>query len=84
MSITTLLLTVIMSFIIGTVADKISPFDMPGGWVGATVAGFIGAWIGPLLFGAWGPILAGFALVPSLIGAMLVVIVVGLVAKISK
>jgi uncharacterized membrane protein YeaQ/YmgE (transglycosylase-associated protein family) len=67
--------------VIGTVADKISPFNMPGSWAGAIVAGFIGAWIGPLLFGTWGPMVVGFSLVPALIGAIIVVIVAGIVAK---
>ena len=72
---------VIIAMVIGTVADKISPFNMPGSWAGAIVAGFIGAWIGPLLFGTWGPMVAGFSLVPALIGAIIVVIVAGIVAK---
>ena len=71
MSVITFILSVIMAMVIGTVADKISPFNMPGSWAGAIVAGFIGAWIGPLLFGTWGPMVAGFSLVPALIGPLL-------------
>lgn len=82
MSVITFILTVIIAMVIGTVADKLTPFDMPGSWAGAIVAGFIGAWIGPLLFGTWGPTLVGFSLVPALIGAIIVVIVAGILAKI--
>ena len=81
MSVITFILSVIIAMVIGTVADKISPFNMPGSWAGAIVAGFIGAWIGPLLFGTWGPMVAGFSLVPALIGAIIVVIVAGILAK---
>lgn len=46
--------------VIGMVAEKLTPFHMPGDWAGDIVAGFIGAWLGPLLFGTWGPMLLGF------------------------
>lgn len=81
MSLITFILSVVIAFIIGIVADKISPYRMPGSWAGAIVAGFIGAWIGPLLFGTWGPMIVGFSLVPALIGAIIVVIVIGMIVK---
>ena len=56
MSVTTFILSVI-------IADKISPASMPGRWAGSLVAGFIGNWIGPLIFGTWGPMVVGFSLV---------------------
>lgn len=82
MSILTFFIYAILAVVIGTVADKLSPFDMPGSWAGAMIAGFVGAWLGPILFGTWGPIVAGFALLPALIGAVIVVVVVGVFAKI--
>ena len=82
MDVVQFLFTIIVAMIIGTVADKLSPVRMPGSWAGAIVAGFIGAWIGPILFGTWGPVLASFSLVPALIGAIIVVIVAGILAKI--
>ncbi|MDQ1147365.1 putative membrane protein YeaQ/YmgE (transglycosylase-associated protein family) [Bacillus sp. SORGH_AS 510] len=81
MTIATFILSVIVALVIGIVADKLSPFDMPGDWAGAIVAGFIGAWIGPSLFGVWGPMVLGFSLVPSIIGAIIVVIVAGIIVK---
>lgn len=82
MDIIQFLLTALVAMIIGTVADKLSPVRMPGSWAGVILAGFVGAWIGPHLFGSWGPVLAGFSLVPALIGAIIVVIVFGVIAKI--
>ena len=63
MSVTTFILSVIIALVIGIVADKISPVSMPGRWAGSLVAGFIGNWIGPLIFGTWGPMVVGFSLV---------------------
>lgn len=81
MSVLAFILSVIMAMVIGIVAEKLSPFDMPGGWAGAIIAGFIGTWIGNGLFGTWGPIVAGFSLIPALIGAIIVVIIIGALAK---
>ena len=39
-------------------------------------AGLIGSSVGQSLFGSWGPSLAGMALVPSILGAVIVVAVV--------
>ncbi|WP_071396875.1 GlsB/YeaQ/YmgE family stress response membrane protein [Bacillus tuaregi] len=66
---------------IGYVAEKLVPFDMPGGFFGSILAGFIGAWIGHGLLGTWGPAIAGFYLIPALIGAVIIVVVAGLIAK---
>ena len=84
MSVTTFILSVIIALVIGIVADKISPVSMPGRWAGSLVAGFIGNWIGPLIFGTWGPMVVGFSLVPALIGAIIVVILAGILARLFK
>lgn len=81
MSLVDLIISAIFAFVIGTVAVKLVPYSMPGSWAGALVAGYIGAWIGPLLFGTWGPMVAGFSLVPDLIGAIIVAFFVGIIAK---
>ena len=39
-------------------------------------AGLVGSFVGQSLFGAWGPSLAGMALIPSILGAVIVVAVV--------
>lgn len=81
MSVISFLLAVFVAMVIGTVANKLSPFNMPGGWAGALFAGFVGTWVGQYFFGTWGPVIAGFALVPALIGAIIVVIVCGIIVK---
>lgn len=81
MEILSFLLSLFIAFIIGVVAEQLSPFDMPGGWAGAIVAGFIGAWLGEQLFGSWGPVVLGVPFIPALIGAILFVVGVGLLLK---
>jgi uncharacterized membrane protein YeaQ/YmgE (transglycosylase-associated protein family) len=81
MSVTTFILSVLMAMVIGTVANKISPFKMPGSWVGAIVSGFLGTLIGPHFFGTWGPMVAGFSLIPALLGAIIVIIIAGIFVK---
>lgn len=55
--------------------------DMPGGIIGSMIAGLIGAWIGHGLLGTWGPHLAGFAIIPAVIGAAIVVFLVSLLTR---
>ncbi|WP_443090051.1 GlsB/YeaQ/YmgE family stress response membrane protein [Bifidobacterium pseudolongum] len=46
------------------------------GWISNIIAGLVGSAIGEALLGHWGPQLAGTAIIPSLIGAIIVVAVV--------
>ena len=57
-----------IGFIAGAITKK-------GGAMGI-IAGLVGSSVGQALFGTWGPSLAGMALVPSILGAVIVVAVV--------
>ena len=46
-----------------------------GGFIGF-VAGLIGSVVGQKLLGTWGPTLAGMALIPSILGAVIVIAIV--------
>ena len=46
------------------------------GVIAKVVAGLIGSSVGQSLFGTWGPSLAGMSLIPSVLGAVIVVAVV--------
>jgi len=76
-----LLISIIMAIIIGFVADFFVKNSMPGGIIGSMVAGFVGAWIGNLLLGSFGPVVGGFAIIPALIGAILFIFVIGLLTR---
>ncbi|GAB5057353.1 GlsB/YeaQ/YmgE family stress response membrane protein [Companilactobacillus alimentarius] len=65
---------IIVGAVIGAVASMIINRDMPWGWIGNIVGGLIGAWLGESIFGAWGPNIAGMAIVPAIIGAVIVVL----------
>ncbi|RSD29205.1 GlsB/YeaQ/YmgE family stress response membrane protein [Mesobacillus subterraneus] len=71
----------IIGGIIGWLAGLILGRDIPGGIIGNIIAGFIGAWIGEAILGHWGPVVADFAIIPALIGAIALVFIVSLVLK---
>ena len=61
---------------IGFIAGAITKKGGAMGIIANIVAGLIGSSVGQSLFGTWGPSLAGMALIPSIIGAVIVVAVV--------
>lgn len=54
------------------------------GIIGNIIAGLVGAWIGQALLGTWGPSLAGMALVPSILGAIILVLIVSAIFGMRK
>lgn len=66
----------IVGAIIGLIAGAITNKGGSIGWIANIVAGLVGSAIGQALLGSWGPQLAGMALIPSIIGAIIVVAVV--------
>ncbi|WP_159564016.1 GlsB/YeaQ/YmgE family stress response membrane protein [Streptococcus halichoeri] len=71
--------TLIVGGIIGLVAGAITKKGGSMGWIANIVAGLVGAYVGQALLGSWGPSLAGMALIPSIIGAVIVVAVTSFV-----
>ncbi len=61
----------IVGGIIGWLAGLITGRDVPGGIIGNIIAGFIGSWLGGLILGSWGPVIGGFAIIPAIIGAII-------------
>lgn len=73
----------IIGAIIGAIAGAITKTTY--GWVGNIVAGIVGSWLGELMLGSWGPSLAGMALFPSIIGAVILVFIASLIfGKLAK
>ncbi|HGV8373638.1 TPA: GlsB/YeaQ/YmgE family stress response membrane protein [Enterococcus faecium] len=66
----------IVGAIIGLIAGAITNKGGSMGWIANIAAGLVGSAIGQALLGSWGPQLAGMALIPSIIGAIIVVAVV--------
>ncbi len=68
-----LMLTLFMAGLVGWAADAVIPGTLPGGWLGAILAGIAGGILGRLILGNVGPALFGIHLVPTFFGALLVV-----------
>ncbi|WP_214464656.1 GlsB/YeaQ/YmgE family stress response membrane protein [Levilactobacillus brevis] len=68
--------SIIVGAIIGVIAGAITNKGGSMGWIANILAGLIGSWIGQSLLGTWGPSLAGMALVPSILGAIILVLIV--------
>lgn len=66
--------SLIIGAIIGAIGGAITKTSM--GWIANILAGLVGSWLGETLLGSWGPQLAGMALIPSIIGAVIVVVLV--------
>lgn len=73
--------SLIIGGIIGWIAGMIVGKDIPGGVIGNIIAGFIGAWIGSAILGDWGPEVADFAIIPALIGAVVLVFLLSLIMR---
>lgn len=76
-----LALLLLVAGFVGWLADRIVPGSIPYGWLGAIVAGLAGAWIGGWFLGSIGPDLFGIALIPALVGAVILAIIVNLIGK---
>ncbi|AWQ15141.1 GlsB/YeaQ/YmgE family stress response membrane protein [Bacillus velezensis] len=75
------IVSLIVAIIIGWIGSLFVKGSMPGGIIGSMIAGLIGAWIGHGLLGTWGPHLAGFAIIPAIIGAAIVVFLFSLIVR---
>ncbi|MBL1227652.1 GlsB/YeaQ/YmgE family stress response membrane protein [Enterococcus sp. BWB1-3] len=71
-----LIWSLLVGALIGVIAGAITNKGESMGWIANIVAGLVGSAIGQSLLGSWGPSLAGMALVPSIIGAVIFVAVI--------
>ena len=71
-----MLWSIIVGGVIGLIAGSITKKGGSMGVIANVVAGLVGSAVGQSLLGTWGPSLAGMALIPSIIGAVIVVAVV--------
>ena len=68
--------SLIVGGFIGFIAGGITKKGGAMGIIANIIAGLLGSSVGQSLFGTWGPSLAGTALVPSILGAVIVIAVV--------
>ena len=74
-----LVLTLFMAGLVGWAADAVIPGRLPGGWLGAVLAGIVGGFLGSLLIGSFGPELFGVRIIPAFVGAAVIAVVAELV-----
>ena len=71
-----MLWSIIVGGLIGLIAGAITKKGGSRGLIANIFAGLIGSSVGQSLLGSWGPSLAGMAIIPSIVGAVIVVAVV--------
>ena len=69
----------IWSLIVGGVLGALA-----GSFMGKDIPGFVGSWLGTTLFGAWGPEIGGFYIVPALVGAVILIFIVSFAMRSMK
>lgn len=69
----------IVGAVIGLIAGALTSKGKSMGWISNIVAGLVGSAVGEAVLGSWGPQVAGMAIVPSIIGAVIVVLIVSFV-----
>ncbi len=70
--------SLIVGALIGMMAGAITNRGESMGCIYNIFAGLVGSFVGQSLFGSWGPSLAGMAILPSILGAIIVIAVVDL------
>ena len=68
--------SLIVGALIGMMAGAITNRGESMGCIYNIFAGLVGSFVGQSLFGFWGPSLAGMAILPSILGAIIVIAVV--------
>jgi uncharacterized membrane protein YeaQ/YmgE (transglycosylase-associated protein family) len=79
MGILSFLLFLLIAATCAAIAEYFVPGRAPGGFLATAIIGVLGAWVGSSLMGHLGPDLAGVAIIPAIIGAALVVFIMGLI-----
>ena len=64
----------LVTIVIVAAVEMVSKTNLPYGWVGNIVVGFIGGVIGQVVLGQWGPTLAGVYVIQTFIGALVFVL----------
>lgn len=76
--------SLIIGGLLGWIASLITGKDIPGGIFGNIIAGMIGAWVGSAILGDFGPVIGGYAIIPALIGAIILIFIVSVILRMFK
>jgi len=75
--------TLLVAAVIGFLAGYIVPGRLPYGVLGAIVAGLAGSWIGTLLIGSIPPHIGGIAVIPAIVGAVILAFGLRLIGSVA-
>ncbi|KRM20043.1 hypothetical protein FC65_GL001151 [Ligilactobacillus acidipiscis DSM 15836] len=70
--------------VIGAIAGGITSQGKSMGCAANIIAGLVGSSLGQALLGDWGPQVAGMAIIPSIIGAVIIVWIVAFIISKSN
>jgi len=73
-----ILLFILIAGVCGAIGEGIAGGKVGPGFLGSFIVGLIGAWIGGMLIHI-GPVVAGVAIIPAIIGSVLFVLVLKLI-----
>ena len=74
----------IVGGVIGLIAGMITKRGSSMGTISNIIAGLVGSAIGEAILGSWGPQVAGMAIIPSIIGAVILVLIVSFIFGIRR
>lgn len=71
----------IVGGVIGLIAGAITGHGRSMNWIANIIAGLVGSSLGQAIFGEWGPQVAEMAIVPSILGAVILVLIVSFILR---
>lgn len=75
------ILMLIIGGVVGAIGQAIIGKNVPGGIIGNIVVGLLGSALGGYLLNDLGPVIGGIAIIPAIVGALIVVFLFSLLAK---
>lgn len=76
--------SLIVGGVIGAIAGSLSNREVPGGKIGNIITGFIGSTLGNYLLGSFGPAIGDFYVIPSILGAVVFLLILSWISGKSK
>ncbi len=67
--------SLIVTIIIVAIVEKVAKTNLPYGWLGNIVAGFIGGFIGQIVLGQWGLSIAGVYIIQTFLGSLAFILI---------
>ncbi len=64
----------LITIVIVAVVEMVSKTQLPYGWLGNIVVGFIGGFIGQVVLGQWGLTIAGVYVIQTFIGSLVFIL----------